>query len=286
VQHCGMEFSVKAIHFFGRPCVIICQNENGPCPLLAIANVLLLQGKITISSDISIISLGELTQIVANAILEKIGQSSLPEHVKLVESVLNILPKLARGLDLNVIFSGVNKFEFTEEISVFDALDIQLLHGWICDPKDTQTCAVVGDLSYNHLIFRLVEYKTLSMDRNPALTAVDGASDVPSNAEGKTATMGTPSSSEKVEPPKDVNAIRREGAVIDKFLTDTAGQFTYPGMLALYNTMQDRQCAVFFRNNHFSTVFFVNGQLFILITDLGYLHEPSVVWEILDRTDG
>eukprot|EP01032_Pedospumella_encystans_P011814 gene11814-13709_t len=276
-----MEFCVKPIHFLGRPCVIICQNQNGPCPLLAIANILLLQDKISISSDISIISLAELTQIVANAILEKIGQSSLPEHVKLVESVLNILPKLARGLDLNVIFSGVNKFEFTEEISVFDALGIQLLHGWICDPNDIPASALIGNLSYNHLIFRLVEYKSLSLERKEA-EAEDNAAGLSIGGESEE----PDSNSAKVEPKKDIHELRREGALIEKFLADTAGQFTYPGMLALYSTMQDRQFAVFFRNNHFSTMYFYNGQLFTLITDLGYLQEPSVVWELLDHIDG
>eukprot|EP00598_Pedospumella_elongata_P005000 CAMPEP_0184968484 /NCGR_PEP_ID=MMETSP1098-20130426/1537_1 /TAXON_ID=89044 /ORGANISM="Spumella elongata, Strain CCAP 955/1" /LENGTH=351 /DNA_ID=CAMNT_0027490103 /DNA_START=79 /DNA_END=1131 /DNA_ORIENTATION=- len=276
-----MEFCVKPINFLGRPCVIICQNQNGPCPLLAIANILLLQDKISISSDVSIISLAELTQIVANAILEKIGQSSLPEHVKLVESVLNILPKLARGLDLNVIFSGVNKFEFTEELSVFDALGIQLLHGWICDPNDIPASALIGNLSYNHLIFRLVEYKSLSLARKEA-EAEDNTAGLPIGGESE----GPDSKSAKVEPKKDIHELRRDGALIEKFLADTAGQFTYPGMLALYSTMQDRQFAVFFRNNHFSTMYFYNGQLFTLITDLGYLHEPSVVWELLDHIDG
>lgn len=125
-----MEFSIKPISFLGRDTVIICQNENGPCPLLAIANVLLLQRRITLSPDIPRISLQELIQTVANAILEASSRrSSNPDAVKELESVLNILPKLANGLDLNVFFSSVQKFEFTEEISVFDALSISLLHG-------------------------------------------------------------------------------------------------------------------------------------------------------------
>jgi hypothetical protein len=37
-------FRLKAIGFGGRNVPILAQNENGPCPLLAIANVLLLRG--------------------------------------------------------------------------------------------------------------------------------------------------------------------------------------------------------------------------------------------------
>lgn len=267
-----MEFGLKKISFFGRECPIICQNENGPCPLLAIANVLLLQNKISISTDVSFISLAELTQIVANAILEKIGSSTLPDHVKLVESVLNILPKLANGLDLNVIFSGVNNFEFTEEISVFDAMNIQLLHGWVYDASDTVTASVVGNQSYNHLIFRLVEYKSLS-----------SKGDTTAGEETKIETAGI---EEGAGQGKDVKLLCYEGGVIEAFLNKTAQQFTYAGMLALYNTLHDRQFAVFFRNNHFSTLFFYNGQLFSLITDLGYREETAVVWEILNDVDG
>jgi hypothetical protein len=37
--------------------------------------------------------------------------------------------------------------------------------------------------------------------------------------------------------------------------------------------MRERQLAVFFRNNHFSTLFRFGGALYSLVTDLGYLHE-------------
>lgn len=259
-----MEFSLKPVSFFGRQCVIVCQNENGPCPLIAIANVLLLQSKISISPDLGIISLAELTQIIANAILEKIGASSLPEHVKLLESVLNILPKLAQGLDLNVRFAGVDQFEFTEEISVFDSLGIRLLHGWVYDHGNAEVAGIVSNMSYNHVLFRLVEYKSSLSPPKPA------------EAEANNATKSE----------EDAKVLRYEGEVLEKFLNDTASQFTYHGMLALYNAMHDREFAVFFRNNHFSTLYFYNGQLFTLVTDLGYRHESRVVWEVLNSIDG
>ena len=43
--------------------------------------------------------------------------------------MLDILPKLANGLDLNVCFRDVHDFEFTEEIGVFDGLGVNLVHG-------------------------------------------------------------------------------------------------------------------------------------------------------------
>lgn len=269
-----MEFSIKPVPFFEREVAVICQNENGPCPLIAIANILLLQNKLNLSPDRGMISLEELTQIVAEVILEKLGKRSTPEHSKLMESVFNILPKLAHGLDLNVKFSGVDAFEFTEEISVFDALAIRLLHGWVYDPSNAELCSVVGDMSYNHVLFKLVDYKTVI---SPVRRKADPAAEQ---------NVSVSEAVEPIEHNEETKKLVYEGAVLERFLADTAPQFTYHGMLALYDTVRDGEFAVFFRNNHFSTLFFHQGQLFTLVTDLGYRHESRVVWEVLNSTDG
>lgn len=78
----------------------------------------------------------------------------------------------------------------------------------------------------------------------------------------------------------------RDGRVIDDFLRRSASQLTYHGIVKLYEFLNDRQLAVFFRNNHFSTMFFYNGQLFLLMTDLGYVDQPHVVWELLENVKG
>ena len=39
-------YKLKRIDFFGRKVPVALQNENGPCPLLAIANILLLEKQI------------------------------------------------------------------------------------------------------------------------------------------------------------------------------------------------------------------------------------------------
>jgi hypothetical protein len=250
-----MDFRIKPIKFFNRPVAIICQNENGPCPLIAIANILTLRGKIQISTDRSFISLDEVIQIVADAVFESSSQQDGIEELRQqhMEDVLNVLPKLARGLDLNIGFKSVNKYEFTEEISIFDALDISLLHGWLVNPDDQRAVEVIGDLSYNHLMYKIVEYKSML---------------------------------ENSEPSSESQQLLEEGPVIDGFLAQSASQLTFTGLLKLYEAMNDRQLAVFFRNNHFSTLFSFNGQLFLLVTDLGYLHQPAVIWELLEGVDG
>ena len=55
----GPVYKLKRIDFFGRTVPVALQNENGPCPLLAIANVLLLRKQIELpehAPDISQVS--------------------------------------------------------------------------------------------------------------------------------------------------------------------------------------------------------------------------------------
>lgn len=262
-----MDFRLKATTFFNRPVAIICQNENGPCPLIAIANILTLRGKIEISPDRSFISQEEVIQLVTNEIFEsqltssnETSEEALAHQQQRLQDVLNVLPRLAQGLDVNIGFKDVNKHEYTEEISIFDSLSISLLHGWLYDPQDSAVASVIGDLSYNHLIYKMVDYRSM-MDQLDA-----GQENEPEEEEAK----------QKRE------KLLQEGAIITQFMEESASQLTARGIFRLYEYMNDRQLAVFFRNNHFSTIFAYHGQLFQLVTDLGYLHQPAIIWELLD----
>ena len=46
-----------------------------------------------------------------------------------------------------------------------------------------------------------------------------------------------------------------KGAAVEEFMNATASQLTYYGLLQLHQHLKDRQLCVFFRNNHFSTMF-------------------------------
>jgi hypothetical protein len=49
---------------------------------------------------------------------------------------------------------------------------------------------------------------------------------------------------------------------------------------------KENELAVFFRNNHFSTLTKHGEHLYLLATDIGYLHEADLVWERLNQVDG
>jgi len=87
-----------------------------------------------------------LVSLVAGHLLDandeqKVGKG-LPEEYKAnlrknVADAIGILSKLTTGIDVNVRFHDVKGFEFTDEIAIFDLMDISLVHGWLVDPEVT-----------------------------------------------------------------------------------------------------------------------------------------------------
>uniref|UniRef100_UPI00358F311D ubiquitin carboxyl-terminal hydrolase MINDY-2-like isoform X4 n=1 Tax=Myxine glutinosa TaxID=7769 RepID=UPI00358F311D len=148
-------YHIKWLKWKGESTAIITQNENGPCPLLAIMNVLLLS--------------------------------------------------------------------------------------W----KNTDVVKAVGKCSYNQLVEKIISSKNSQ-------------------------------SSEEVT----------TGIIAEQFLDNTATQLTYHGLCEVNKNIKEGELCVFFRNNHFSTIYKHKGQLYLLVTDQGFLREDKVVWESLQNVDG
>lgn len=103
-------YRIKRITFFGRDVPIFMQNLNGPCPLLALANILSLRNQLaSIPRDAPDISQQRLISLVAEVLLEQNRLAGLPEHVAVnlqqnLNDVLEVFEKLAVGLDVNLRF--------------------------------------------------------------------------------------------------------------------------------------------------------------------------------------
>lgn len=243
-------YHIKWIKWKGINTPIITQNENGPCPLLAIVNVLLLQRRITLPPQQEFVTSGQLMEYIGDCILEE-APKRLPEGAQLnyeqnMHDAIAIMNKLQTGLDVNVKFTGVKDFEFTPECIVFDLLSIGLYHGWLIDPQNTEIASAVSGLSYNQLVEKIIASKQ------------DGAE----------------------------SQLVSEGLISESFLEHTASQLTYHGLCELNGTLQDDQLCVFFRNNHFSTFHKHKDELFLLVTDQGFLTEDRVIWESLRNVEG
>ncbi|KAL6603496.1 hypothetical protein ACP70R_043857 [Stipagrostis hirtigluma subsp. patula] len=156
----------RAVDFLGRRTPILYQNDNGPCPLLAICNVLLLKNVISLNPDVGEVSQQKLLSLVAERLIDSNSsvQGKDDEYVRNREQniadAIDLLPRLTTGIDVNVMFRKIDDFEFTRERAIFDLLDIPLYHGWIVDPQDTETASAIGSKSYNALASGLAEFKS------------------------------------------------------------------------------------------------------------------------------
>ncbi|KXJ17639.1 ubiquitin carboxyl-terminal hydrolase MINDY-1 isoform X2 [Exaiptasia diaphana] len=229
---------------------IITQNENGPCPLIALMNVLILQRRISIPPVQEMVSSNQLMEYLGDYILthapERLTEGAQLNYEQNMADAIGIMCKLQTGLDVNVKFTGVADFEFTRECLVFDLLNIRLLHGWLVDPQNHEAILAIGSLSYNQLVEKIIASKQEGADSNLAT----------------------------------------EGFVAESFLDNTASQLTYHGLYELNAKMDEEELCIFFRNNHFNTLFKHKNELFLLVTDQGYLTEEKVMWETLSNVEG
>ncbi|KAD4384720.1 hypothetical protein E3N88_24888 [Mikania micrantha] len=78
----------------------------------------------------------------------------------------------------------------------------------------------------------------------------------------------------------------KQGELIRNFLKNSANQLTIYGLFSLQEGLKERELCVFFRNNHFNTMFKLEGELYLLATDQGYINQPDLVWEKLNEVNG
>ncbi|KAG8440431.1 hypothetical protein GDO86_006253 [Hymenochirus boettgeri] len=242
-------YHIKWIRWKEQSTPIVTQNENGPCPLLAIMNLLLLTWKVKLPIMMEIITSEQLMEYLGDYILEakpkEISEAQCLNYEQNMSDAMAVLHKLQTGLDVNVKFTGAGVFEYTPECIVFDLLDIPLYHGWLLDPQIPEVVKAIGNCSYNQLVEKIIFCKQ-----------------------------------------SDNSELVSEGYVAEQFLNSTATQLTHHGLSELTTTLQEGELCVFFRNNHFSTMTKYKSQLYLLVTDQGFLTEENIVWESLHNVAG
>ena len=238
----------------------ILQGGNGPCPLLAVCNVLLFRGELSLPESIREISFAELVGKLANVLIDKNKAAENDETLRsTLDKSVSLLGTLNKGLDVNVKFSGVEGFEYTPEMSIFDLLDIHVYHGWVVSEDDLSAYPYVIHLSYNQAMEKLTQYEDVK-------AKVMRSTDIDSVT-------------------AEFRGVIEEGDAIAKWLNDTQNQLTSDGIIHLNSTLQNLDLAVLFRNNHFSVLHKRNESLFALVTDVGFKN-TGVMWESIDQLDG
>ena len=250
------QWSVKDILWRGRNTKIIMQNANGPCALIALTNVLLLQNQIKITPpDRPAVSYAYVSDMLADYFLEhSTGRADAVE----LSHVLSTLPKLLHGFQVDVFFDRPTHFgsdigaDTSAELSLFRMANVPLLHGWLPDPSDAPTCEALQQVrSYNGAT---------------ALLARQDAGDA-----------------------ADLSAAR-----VGDFMRMHATQLTPWGLQALSQELLPGQLGVLFRNSHLSVIYrrrvdegmSSSPQLYMLVTDSAFLMDDRTVWESLQDTRG
>ncbi|KAI8053842.1 hypothetical protein BDF22DRAFT_681587 [Syncephalis plumigaleata] len=286
------EYQLKAIEWWDplieqtRHVRIITQNENGPCPLLAICNILILRGELDIlPSDRPTVTTEYLIALLGDKLLETSMTSSstlksTDNNKNIVNSVLGLLPKLQYGLDIDLKFSSPRGFVQSDELLVFQAFNIELVHGWCVDPSDEIAWKVLcrQGMSYNAMVELIVQgedtSKSLADNANARLsmhdtTDEDDGDDIVEIRDGQ-------------QPD-----IVHDALVARDFLEMNATQLTSYGLDVLRESIPLGNLCILFRNNHFATLYKHPDQtLYLLVTDAGLATQNSAVWEVFSDVHG
>lgn len=287
-------YRCKRVRLHGAHTVsIVLQDRNGPCPLIAITNALVLRGNLDVgkllssssSSSVSFESLClALTEYLftTHASLLQVRDAHALDVQQNLSEVVNQMPQLQRGADVNVGFGSCDSYELTRETLAFDAFRVRLLHGWLPDDDDDGQAkgagesvrAVIGDKKYNSLVDTMVEAASEQQQQQEEQQS------------GECGAAGSELARDAPEPGSDsgassMAALQREARIIERFLAQTSSQLTYRGLCELHGAVKENEFAVFFRNNHCSTITKRNGSLYLLVADEGFADEPRVVWEQL-----
>jgi ubiquitin carboxyl-terminal hydrolase MINDY-1/2 len=124
-----LTFSTKVVKFHGDSKRILLQNENGPCPLLAILNALILQGKLQLPAGSAKLNSSELQHQLVGHIVDRtsaLGSAALggDQHAhaanlqQQIDDTINLvmMGRFIEGMDVNLLFGDCSGFEYTREV--------------------------------------------------------------------------------------------------------------------------------------------------------------------------
>ena len=269
-----------------RQSPIMVQNANGPCPLLALVNALTLSTPSDIDTGLvetlrtrEQVSLGLLLDAIIDELISGrrgTATNPLPD----VSELYTFLVTLHTGMNVNPSFgsfetptpslidapiaevsnlSKAGSFEDTKEMRLYSTFAVPLIHGWV--PPD------------NHPAFAALKRSAPTYEEAQNLLFRE------EELEEKLQHQGLTEAEQILL--EDVGRVKY-------FLSSSATQLTAHGLDTINKALQPGSIAILFRNNHFNTLYKhpYSGQLFTVITDMGYAGHDEVVWESLVDVSG
>lgn len=270
---------------------MLTQNQNGPCPLLALVNALILGAKEGSQDALDNalrsreqVSLGLIIETLMDELLSGGHEDSLNSLPDLDE--LNaFLMRLHTGMNANPRFTSTEQqpnlmdarnsmlhipqsvntdrkmgtFETTQDIKLYSSFSIPLVHGWLPSRTDPARAA----------------FGRSAQTYEDAQALMFGEEEL----EYKLSNGGL--SKEEQQLWQDITAIK-------DFLKSHPTQLSPFGLDIIHESLFPGSFAIMFRNDHFSTIYKhpETGQLFTLVTDAGYADRDEIVWESLVDVNG
>ncbi|KAL9621444.1 MAG: hypothetical protein Q9160_004087 [Pyrenula sp. 1 TL-2023] len=263
---------------------MLTQNQNGPCPLLALVNALILSLEGSALSK----TLRSREQVTLGLIIESLMDELTTDTHGLVRGDLPDVDELTRFLLM--LHTGMNAnprlvtssqqapslmdtrnsilhlpqelnndrkpgaFEETADVRLYSAFSIPLLHGWLPQRSDPAHQAFARSAS----------------TYEDAQTIQFGEEEL----EAKLSERGLTASEQQLL--QDIVSIKT-------FFKTYPTQLTPYGLGVINDSLFPGSFAILFRNDHFSTIYKhpESGQLFSLVTDAGYSTHDEVIWESL-----
>lgn len=272
---------------------IMVQNANGPCPLLALVNALVLSTPSSLRT-VLVDTLERREQITLGLLLDAVidelmsgRRGDAAQNLPDVGDLYGFLVNLHTGMNVNPRFvphtattplnlmdapisdsisngnlSGARfagGFEDTREMKLYSTFAVPLIHGWI-PPR-------------NHPAFAALQRSAQSYEDAQNIMFAE------EELEDKLRRQGLD---------EQEQLLLEDIASIKYFLSTSATQLTGYGLDSMTESLNAGQITILFRNDHFSTLYRHprSGQLFTLVTDMGYAGHDEVVWESLVDVSG
>ena len=264
---------------------IMVQNANGPCPLLALVNALVLSTPAGYATALvetlrvrEQISLGLLLDAVIDELIGRNGDlsdvSDMYAFLVNLHTGMNVNPRfIPIETSVNLMDAPIEEelpgnthesrkaggFEQTREMKLYKTFAVPLIHGWI-PPR-------------NHPAFAALKRSAKTYEDAQNLMFREEELEEKLRQQGLNA---------------EEQVTLEDIASVKYFLSSTATQLTGYGLDTMTDTMAPGSIAILFRNDHFSTLYRhpKSGQLLTLVTDMGYAGHDEVVWESLVDVSG
>ncbi|XP_014554082.1 hypothetical protein COCVIDRAFT_105921 [Bipolaris victoriae FI3] len=279
-------YQIKHVRWFDnsikdmRVSPILTQNLNGPCPLLALVNALVLSTPANVETALvetlrtrETVSLGLLLDAVFEELMSG-RRGDAAQELPDVSELYKFLLALHTGLNVNPMFvpdpnsaashatltNRAGAFEDTRDMKLYRTFNIPLMHGWLPE-AGTDAFVAFNRVAPSYEASQLVQFQEEEL--NMKLNAGDSLNE------------------EEQQMFTDIHAIK-------EFLNRWPTQLTDHGLKVIRDNLQPGQVAILFRNDHFSTLCKNprNGQLVTLVTDQGYASHDEIVWESLMDVNG